>query len=79
MWAQTWENVYELFIPYPNKSAIDVTSKMVDKKLSAYDLAKIAEDFFVSLNLSAMPDEFWNGSILEKPIDREIICHARLN
>ncbi|ODN05348.1 Angiotensin-converting enzyme [Orchesella cincta] len=77
MWAQTWENVYDLVIPYPNKSAIDVTTKMVEKKLRAHDLAKMAEDFFISLDLSPMPPEFWNGSILEKPIDREIICHAR--
>ncbi|CAG7723063.1 unnamed protein product, partial [Allacma fusca] len=23
-----------------------------------------------------MPSEFWSGSVLEKPKDREIICHA---
>lgn len=77
MWAHTWENVYDLVVPYPNKSAIDVTPIMIDKQLNAVDLAKIAENFFISLNLSAMPEEFWNGSILEKPKDRDIMCHAR--
>lgn len=77
MWAHTWENIYDLVIPYPNKSAIDVTPKMREKGLTPLDLAKIAEGFFVSLNLSAMPEEFWKGSILEKPKDRDIMCHAR--
>lgn len=30
----------------------------------------------MSLNLSAMPETFWKNSILEKPKDREIVCHA---
>ncbi|GLH09200.1 Angiotensin-converting enzyme [Gryllus bimaculatus] len=33
---------------------------------------KLAEEFFISLNMSAMPDLFWERSILEKPADREI-------
>lgn len=38
---------------------------------------KLSEEFFTSLNLSAMPDLFWERSILEKPKDgRELICHA---
>lgn len=37
---------------------------------------KTAEDFFVSLNLTGMPELFWNNSILEKPSDRELVCHA---
>jgi Angiotensin-converting enzyme. len=37
---------------------------------------KLSEEFFTSLNLSAMPDTFWENSILQKPQDRELICHA---
>lgn len=38
---------------------------------------KLAEDFFTSLNLSAMPKTFWERSVLEKPADgRDIVCHA---
>lgn len=36
-----------------------------------------AEDFFKSLNLSGMPDLFWERSIIEKPNDgRDMVCHA---
>lgn len=37
---------------------------------------KLSEEFFTSLNLSAMPEIFWEKSILEKPADREMVCHA---
>lgn len=31
MWAQQWDNVFELVKPYPNASDIDVTPKMIVK------------------------------------------------
>lgn len=37
---------------------------------------KTAEQFFKSLNLTEMPELFWNNSVLEKPKDRDIVCHA---
>ena len=38
---------------------------------------KTAEDFFVSLGLREMPEEFWNYSMIERPNDgREVVCHA---
>lgn len=38
---------------------------------------RLAEQFFTSLNMSAMPETFWQNSILEKPNDgRDLICHA---
>lgn len=38
---------------------------------------RVAEEFFTSLELSPMPPEFWEGSMLEKPADgREVVCHA---
>lgn len=37
---------------------------------------KLAESFFTSINLSAMPDSFWEKSIIEKPEGVELVCHA---
>lgn len=42
----------------------------------AVKMFKVAEEFFTSVNLSAMPDTFWERSILEKPEGRKLICHA---
>lgn len=31
MWAQSWENVYNMVVPFPDKPNLDVTSAMVQK------------------------------------------------
>ena len=28
MWAQSWTNVYDLVVPYPKKTSVDVTEQM---------------------------------------------------
>lgn len=43
---------------------------------NATHMFRVAEDFFESLNLDSMPNEFWEGSMLVKPADREVVCHA---
>ena len=38
---------------------------------------RTAEEFFVSLGLRPMSEEFWNYSMIERPSDgREVVCHA---
>ena len=39
-------------------------------------LAKLGEAFFVSLGLDPLPKTFWERSMLVKPRDREVVCHA---
>lgn len=39
-------------------------------------MIRVAEEFYLSLNLSAMPPEFWAGSIVADPGDRPLICQA---
>jgi len=39
-------------------------------------MIRVAEEFYLSLNLSAMPPEFWAGSIIADPGDRSLICQA---
>lgn len=31
MWAQQWNNIYDLMTPYPEKPNLDVTSTMVQQ------------------------------------------------
>uniref|UniRef100_A0A4W3HQC2 Angiotensin-converting enzyme n=1 Tax=Callorhinchus milii TaxID=7868 RepID=A0A4W3HQC2_CALMI len=77
MWAQQWNNIYEMMIPFPDKDNIDVTDAMVQQNWNATRMFRVAEDFFKSLNLTEMPKEFWDESMLEKPNDgREVVCHA---
>ncbi|KAM3960983.1 angiotensin-converting enzyme isoform 1-T1 [Aphomia sociella] len=77
IWAQTWGNVEKFTRPYPNKPDVDVTSALIAQNYTALKMFKTAEEFFKSLNLTAMPDMFWEKSIIEKPDDgRDLVCHA---
>ncbi|NXU41431.1 ACE enzyme, partial [Drymodes brunneopygia] len=77
MWAQQWNNIYDLMIPYPEKPNLDVTSTMVQQGWNATHMFRVSEEFFTSLGLLEMPPEFWKHSMLEKPTDgREVVCHA---
>ncbi|KAL0984278.1 hypothetical protein UPYG_G00139350 [Umbra pygmaea] len=76
MWSQTWNNIYGMMIPFPDKPNVDVTEEMVAKNWNATHMFRISEEFFTSLGLKKMPEEFWNKSMLEKPKDREVVCHA---
>ncbi|XP_041029546.1 angiotensin-converting enzyme isoform X1 [Carcharodon carcharias] len=77
MWAQQWNNIYDMMIPYPNKGNIDVTDTMVAQQWNVTHMFRESEKFFESLGLIPMPQEFWNHSMLEKPKDgREVVCHA---
>ncbi|KAK7873703.1 hypothetical protein R5R35_013235 [Gryllus longicercus] len=76
MWSQTWEGIYQFSKPFPNAQATDATPKMQEQNYTPLRMFRLAEEFFTSLNLSAMPRVFWERSIIEKPADREIVCHA---
>ncbi|XP_076067061.1 angiotensin-converting enzyme-like isoform X1 [Oratosquilla oratoria] len=76
MWAQTWGEIYPLMTPYEGKGSVDVTDEMKAQKYTPLRMFKLSEEFFTSLNLTKMPQEFWDHSIIEKPKDREIVCHA---
>ncbi|XP_066520226.1 angiotensin-converting enzyme [Hoplias malabaricus] len=76
MWSQTWNNIYDMMIPFPNKPDVDVSNTMIAKGYNATYMFEVAEEFFTSLGLKEMPLRFWEKSMLEKPTDREVVCHA---
>lgn len=76
MWSQQWGSIYDLVTPYPGVGDLDVTAALVKSKKDAVTIAKTAENFFTSLGLRALPKSFWEKSMLTKPRDREVVCHA---
>ncbi|XP_053555757.1 angiotensin-converting enzyme [Bombina bombina] len=77
MWSQQWNNIYDMMIPFPNKTNVDVTNTMREKGWNATHMFRVSEEFFTSLGLLEMPPPFWEKSMLEKPTDgREVVCHA---
>ena len=76
MWAQEWSHLYPLMEPYEGIDDLDVTSSLEAQEYSAEDMTRSAERFFVSLGMPPLPDAFWSNSMLTKPRDREVVCHA---
>lgn len=35
---------------------------------------RLAEEFYTSMNMSAMPAEFWSHSVIEEPPARVVVC-----
>ena len=77
MWAQSWQNVYDLV--YKEESVgkpIDITQVIADKNLTEIDMVNISENFFLSLGFDPLPDTFYERSLFVKPVDRAVVCHA---
>lgn len=76
MWAQQWAEIYDLVEPYPGVTSADVDAALVEQGWDAERMVRTAEDFFVSLGLPELPDTFYERSLLVKPTDRDVVCHA---
>src|SRR5262249_34983984 len=76
MWAQEWSNAYPLVEPYSGVASLDVTPKLVAQKWDARRMVRLGESFFTGLGLDPLPATFWTRSLLTKPRDREVVCHA---
>ncbi|KAH1028894.1 angiotensin-converting enzyme [Dendroctonus ponderosae] len=76
MWGQSWNNIGDLMLPYPDVKKDNLTAELLKQNYSVTKIFRTAEAFFKSINLTAMPESFWTNSILEKPSDRDIVCHA---
>ena len=76
MWAQEWSHLYPLMEPYEGLDDLDVTGALEAQEYTAERMTRSAESFFTSLGMPALPDAFWSNSMLTKPRDREVVCHA---
>ncbi|KAM8715398.1 hypothetical protein ACLKA7_002448 [Drosophila subpalustris] len=76
MWGQSWSEVIDLFTPFPEKPFVNVKSEMERQQYSVKKLFELGDQFFQSLGMRALPTSFWNLSLLTRPEDREVVCHA---
>ncbi|XP_056647590.1 angiotensin-converting enzyme [Diorhabda sublineata] len=74
MWGQSWSNIFDITQPYPGQHFLDVTPEMIKQGYTPTDLFRLSEDFFVSMNMSVLPLDFWQGSVLQEPLDRIVLC-----
>jgi peptidyl-dipeptidase A len=76
MWAQAWDNIYDLVEPPVTAASYDLTEILNDHGFDAVGMVQTGEAFFSSLGFAELPDTFWERSLFTKPADRDVICHA---
>jgi peptidyl-dipeptidase A len=76
IWAQEWNNVYDLMDSPKPPQSFDLTKILVDRKTDPRGMVKYGENFFTSLGFAPLPETFWERSLFTKPADRDVVCHA---
>lgn len=76
MWAQSWDNLYPLLKPQTTDKGADLTALLEARKTTAVEMTRYAEGFYTSLGMQKLPATFWERSLLTKPKDRDVVCHA---
>jgi len=76
MWAQDWGNIADIVAPPASSPGYDLNKVLVAKGYDPIRMVKTGEAFFTSLGLPPLPDTFWTRSLITRPQDREVQCHA---
>jgi len=77
MWAQQWNKIYpDILEPYKGIANLDVDGSLKKQGYDAKRMTQSAEAFYVSLGFPKLPGTFWERSMLTRPRDREVVCHA---
>jgi peptidyl-dipeptidase A len=76
MWAQEWGKAWDLLQPYPGALDLDLDGALVRQGYDAVKMARSAEQFYTSLGFQKLPETFWTRSMLVRPRDRDVVCHA---
>jgi peptidyl-dipeptidase A len=76
MWAQEWGNIYDVVAPPAQPLPYDLGAILKARNTDAVQLVRYGEGFYKSLGFDALPDTFWERSMLSHPRDRDVVCHA---
>ncbi|MCH7508150.1 MAG: M2 family metallopeptidase, partial [Proteobacteria bacterium] len=75
MWAQSWENIYDIVGPEHNAASYDLSAILQAEKFDPIRMVRTGQAFFSSLGFAELPDTFWERSLFVKPADRDVVCH----
>ena len=76
MWAQDWENIYDVVAPKDADPGYDLTAILKARHTEPTQMVRYGEHFFTSLGFAPLPETFWQLSLFVKPRDRDVVCHA---
>jgi peptidyl-dipeptidase A len=75
MRAKEYQAIHDAFKGTPSVTDLADMEHEADTRI-AIKMTRIAEDFYTSIGMPALPDAFWKNSTLVKPRDRDMVCHA---
>jgi peptidyl-dipeptidase A len=76
MWAQDWSTLMPLVRPRGARATYDTTQLLTRARYTPVQMTETAERFYTSLGMAELPDSFWDRSLLTRPRDRDVVCHA---
>ncbi len=76
MWAQDWTTLMPIVRPRNAAAIYDTTQLLTRARYDARRMTETAERFYTSLGMAELPETFWERSLLTRPQDRDVVCHA---
>ncbi len=76
MWAQSWANLYPQLAPADADPGFDLTNRLRTEGVTPQEMVRYGERFFTSLGFEPLPATFWERSLFEQPVGRDVVCHA---
>ena len=76
MWAQDWSTLMPQVRPPGGRATYDTTQLLTRARYTPVSMTETAERFYTSLGFAELPDSFWERSLLTRPRDRDVVCHA---
>ncbi|MGE0663182.1 MAG: M2 family metallopeptidase [Hyphomonadaceae bacterium] len=76
MWAQDWSTLMPIVRPAGGRTTYDTTQLLTRARYTPVQMTETAERFYTSLGFPELPDTFWERSLLTRPRDRDVVCHA---
>ncbi|MDO1559139.1 M2 family metallopeptidase [Brevundimonas sp. 2R-24] len=77
MWSQQWGNIYDVVAPTNiPASSYSLDNLLTEANYDAERMVRTGEGFYTSLGLAPLPQTFWERSMITRPQDREVVCHA---
>ncbi len=76
LWAQEWTNIYPLVAPPHADAGFSLTDILKKRQMTALEMVRAGERFYTSLGFAPLPKTFFERSLLVRPRDRDVVCHA---
>ncbi|XP_076824071.1 angiotensin-converting enzyme-like isoform X1 [Clavelina lepadiformis] len=76
MWAMQWNNIYDMCKPFKDVDEFKVNTGMKMRNYTVDTMFTLADHFYQSIGLPAMPKSFWRHSMFIRPENRSAVCYA---